>query len=73
MSFCYNCFWTAVRAIQLAGSDDPDKVAQALRSGNLEWDSAWGRLRIAPDGIGEINGMVAQVQEGGKLVKVWPQ
>jgi len=73
MSFYYNCFWTAIKAIQLAGSDDPGKVAQALRSGNLEWDSAWGPLHIASDGVGVISGMVAQVQDGGKLVKVWPQ
>ena len=39
----------------MAGTDDPDKVAQALRSGNLEWDSAWGPLRIATNGIGEVN------------------
>jgi ABC-type branched-subunit amino acid transport system substrate-binding protein len=73
MSFYYNCFWTAIKAIQLASSDDPVKVAQALRSGNLEWDSAWGPMRIASDGVGEISGMVAQVREGSKLVKVWPQ
>ncbi len=73
MSFYYNCFWTAIKAIQLAGSDNPEKVAQALRSGNLEWDSAWGPLRIGSDGIGEMSGLVAQVQTGGKLVKVWPQ
>ena len=69
----YNCFWVAINAIELAGTDDPGKVAQALRSGNLEWDSAWGHHRIPPNGKGEIKGMVAQVQEGGKLVKVWPQ
>ncbi len=73
MTFFYNCFWTALKAIELAGTDDADKVAQSLRSGNLEWDSAWGHLRIPINGTGEINMMVAQVQEGSKLVKVWPQ
>ena len=73
LTYFYNCFWTAIKAIELAGTDDPGKVAQALRSGNLEWDSAWGPLRIASDGRGDITAMVAQVQEGGKLVKVWPQ
>jgi len=72
-TYFYNCFWTAVKAIELAGTDDPVKVAEALRSGNLEWDSAWGPLRIGTDGIGKITPMVAQIQEGGKLVKVWPQ
>jgi len=73
LSYFYNTFWVAIKAIELAGTDDPGKVAQALRSGNLEWDSAWGPLRIPTNGTGEINGMVAQVQDGGKLVKVWPQ
>ncbi len=59
--YYYNCFWTALKAIELAGTDDADKVAQALRSGNLEWDSAWGHLRIPPDGTGLVNMMVAQV------------
>jgi len=50
----------------------PWRGAMAM-SGVLEWDSAWGPLRIAPDGIGEVTAMVAQVQEGGNMVKVWPQ
>ena len=73
LTYFYNDFWTAIKAIELAGTDDPDKVAQALRSGNLKWDSAWGPLRIPLNGTGDVKGMVAQVQEGGKLVKVWPQ
>ena len=73
LTYFYNCFWVAIKAIELAGTDDPGKVAEALRSGNLVWDSAWERHRIGTDGIGEITGMVAQVQEGGKLVKVGPQ
>jgi len=72
LPYFYNSFWVAIKAIELAGTDDPGKVAQALRSGNLEWDSAWGPLRIGTDGIGKVTLMVAQVQEGGKLVKVWP-
>jgi ABC-type branched-subunit amino acid transport system substrate-binding protein len=73
LTYYYNCFWTAVKAIDLAGTDDPGKVAEALRSGNLEWDSAWGPLRIGTNGIGDVKGVVAQIQEGGTLVKVWPQ
>ena len=73
LTYFYNDFWTAIKAIELADTDDPVKVAQALRSGNLEWDSAWGPLSIAPDGIGEVTLLVAQIQEGGNLVKVWPQ
>jgi ABC-type branched-subunit amino acid transport system substrate-binding protein len=66
LTYFYNCFWTAIKAIELAGTDDPGKVAQALRSGNLEWDSAWGHLRIPPNGKGEVNYTVVQVQEGGQ-------
>ena len=73
LTYFYNDFWTAIKAVELAGTDDPGKVAEALRSGNLAWDSAWGPLRIPPDGRGVPTMMVAQVQEGGKLVKVWPQ
>jgi len=71
-TYYYNCFWTVIKAMQLAGTDDPIKVANVLRSGNLEWDSAWGHLRIPPNGTGEVNTMVAQIVEGKKLVKVYP-
>jgi len=73
LSYFYNALWTAIKAIELAGTDKPEEVAAALRSGNLEWDSAWGHIRIGTDGIGETTMMVAQIQEEGKLVKVWPQ
>ena len=73
LTYFYNDFWAAIKAVELAGTDDRDKVAQAMRSGNLEWDSAWGHLRIPPNGKGQIDLGVAQIQEGGKLVKVWPQ
>jgi branched-chain amino acid transport system substrate-binding protein len=72
LAYYYNNFWTGIKAIELAGTTDRDKVAQAMRSGNLEWDSAWGPLRIPPDGKGMPTMMVTQVHEGGKLVKVWP-
>ena len=72
LSYYYNCIWTAIKAIELAGTDDRDKVAEAMRSGNLVWESAWGRLRIPTDGTAVVKGMVAQIQEGSKLVKVWP-
>ncbi len=71
-SYFYNDFWTAIKAVQLAGVDDREKVAEALRSGNLEWDSAWGHMRIGTDGKATVTASVAQVLEGGKIVKVWP-
>ena len=67
----YNTIWVAIKAIELAGADDPGKVAQALRSGNLEFDSAWGPLRVDAEGKPKLSVMMAQVQEGGKLDKVW--
>ena len=73
LTYFYNCFWTAIKAIELAGTDEPTEVGKALRSGNLTWDSAWGPLHIPADGRGVPTMMVAQIQEGGKLVKVWPQ
>jgi len=73
LAFFYNSMWTAIKAIELADTDDPIKVAEALRSGNLEWDSAYGPMRITTAGEAEFTAMVAQVQAGGKLVQVWPQ
>jgi branched-chain amino acid transport system substrate-binding protein len=38
--YFYNCLWTAIYAVKLAGTDtDLVKIAQATRSGNLEWDT----------------------------------
>ncbi len=71
-SYYYNCFWTVIKAMQQAGTDNSSEVAKVLRSGNLEWDSAWGHLRIPAAGIGDVKIMVAQIQKGGKLVKVYP-
>lgn len=72
-TYYYNCFWTVIKAMELAGTDDPVKVAQALRSGNLELDSGWGHLRIPTNGTGEVSTIVAKILNGGKLVEVWPQ
>jgi len=73
LAYYYNNFWTGIKAMELAGTSDREKVAQAMRSGKLEWDSAWGPLRIPPDGKGIVTLRVSQLQEGGKLVEVWPQ
>jgi len=65
----YNCFWVAIKAIEMAGTDDSEKVAQVMRSGNLEWDSAWGICAlILMEKLCRYQLM--QIQEGGKLVKV---
>jgi branched-chain amino acid transport system substrate-binding protein len=72
-TYFYNCFWIAIKAIQIAGTDDPVDIAHAMRSGKLVWDSAWGTMSMGTNGKGNVDMMVAQVKEGGTLVKVWPQ
>lgn len=72
LTYYYNCYCTATKAIEMAGTDNHDKVAQALRSDNLQWDSAWESYYIDSGGKGHAILSVAQVQEGGKLVLVWP-
>ena len=71
LTWFYNCIWTGIKAIEMAGTTDPEAVAQVMRSGNLQWDSAWGPLRIGPDGRGMATLSVGEVQEGGKLDVVW--
>lgn len=63
----YYVFWVAIKAIQLANSDDPAKIAQAARSGNLKWDGPAGPFSINPDGSHTNSGVMMQIQ-GGKLV-----
>lgn len=66
--YYYNCFWTAINAIKLAGTDtDRVAIARAARSGNLEWDTPMGRAHFAPDGTSGLRSTMAQVVEG-KLV-----
>jgi urea transport system substrate-binding protein len=49
MELMYEPFMWAVKAVQLAGTDDPVAVAAAARSGNLTWDSPQGPLTISKD------------------------
>ncbi|MFA4835160.1 MAG: ABC transporter substrate-binding protein [Dehalococcoidia bacterium] len=65
--FHYTCIWTAIKAIELAGSDDPAKIAQAARSGNLHWDAPGGPMTINPDGTNTSAGTIMQFKDG-KLV-----
>ena len=68
--YYYNCLWTAIYAIQLAGTDtDRVAIAQAARSGKLEWDTAMGRAHHAPDGNAGLNPIMAQIKDK-KLVLV---
>ena len=68
--YFYNPLWTAIYAINLAGTDtDLEKIAQAARSGQLEWDTPMGRAHYTSQGDAGLHLTVARVEEG-KLVPV---
>jgi branched-chain amino acid transport system substrate-binding protein len=68
--YFYDSLWTAIYAIELAGTDtDLAAIAQAARSGNLEWETPMGRARFSTDGFPNVNLSLVQIQEG-KLVPV---
>ncbi|MFA4837053.1 MAG: hypothetical protein WC749_13415, partial [Dehalococcoidia bacterium] len=60
----YNPILTAIKAIELAGTDDRAQVAKAARSGKLEFDSTEGYLKIGTDGKTNLRGFWAQVKDG---------
>ena len=68
--YFYNPLWTTIHAVELAGTDtDLVKIAQAARSGKLEWETPMGRALFTPDGLSGLTMSVAHV-EGKKLVAV---
>jgi len=70
MELMYEPFWWAIKAIELAGTDEPEAVARAARSGKLSWESPQGFLTMGTDGEPTPKfRLLAQVQ-GGKLVPV---
>ena len=70
MELMYEPFWWAIKAIELAGTDEPEAVARAARSGKLAWESPQGFLTIGTDGEPTPKfRLLAQVQ-GGTLVPV---
>ena len=68
--YYYLCLWTVIHAMELAGTDDPVAVAQAARSGNLEWDTPAGISHISTKGESDLSYSAVQVQEGGKLTPI---
>jgi len=66
--YFYNCLWTAIHAIELAGTDNREDIAQAARSGNLEFDTPMGRQHLGPDGVSILRQMYVQIQEDGVVV-----
>jgi len=68
--YYYNCLWTAISAIELAGTDtDRVAIAQAARSGKLEWDTPMGVAHFGTNGVSDLSYQVGRI-EGGKIVGV---
>ena len=68
--YFYIPLWTAIYAIDLAGTDtDLEKIAQAARSGMLEWETPMGRAHYTTEGDAGLYPSAAQVEEQ-KLVPV---
>ncbi len=60
--YYYNSIWTAIYAIKLAGTDtDRVAIAQAARSGNLEWDTPMGHAKFQPDGTSGLSLIIQQI------------
>ncbi len=71
--YYYNCLWTAIEAIKLAGTDtDREKIANLARfSGNLQWDTPMGRAHYTADSNGypQLKAVMTQIMDK-KLVPV---
>ncbi|MFA4836447.1 MAG: ABC transporter substrate-binding protein [Dehalococcoidia bacterium] len=59
-----NPLFMAIKAIELAGTDDRAKVAEAARSGKLAFDSPLGNLKIGTDGKSNLPGFFIQIKDG---------
>jgi len=66
--YFYNALWTAIHAVEQAGTDDPMEIARFARSGDLEFDTPMGRQHYGPDGVSILHQMYVQIQEGGVVV-----
>jgi len=58
----------AVKAVDLAGTDDPQAVQQAALSGKLQWNSPFGPVRIDTKGNMDVTGFMAQVTGGNQAM-----
>jgi len=69
----YNSTWTAIYAIKLAGTDtDRVAIAEAARSGKLEWDTPMGRAHFTPDGNSGLNCLIKQIVDSKTVVVPFP-
>lgn len=60
---------TAIEAIKFAGTDDPIKIAQGFRSGNLEFDTPMGISHFDTNGETGLKYMFVQIQKDGITVE----
>ena len=68
--YYYNCLWTVISAIQLAGTDtDRVAIAQAARSGKLEWDTPMGVAHFGTNGVSDLSYQLGRI-ENKKVVAV---
>ncbi|MFA4836929.1 MAG: ABC transporter substrate-binding protein, partial [Dehalococcoidia bacterium] len=58
----YNPLVMAARAVELAGSDDPAKVAKAARSGNFEAMTPMGLVKVGTSGMSTNSGFYVLVK-----------
>ena len=68
-AYSYQQLWIVLNAINQSGSDDPDKIAEYARSGDLEFDSIEGPFRVLPNGENTARGLYVRI-ENGKPVRV---
>jgi len=66
----WNALWTAIHAVEQAGSDDPEMIIETLRSGEFQWEAPTGLLKIDTDGEPGIPGVMVKIGEGGQVTVV---
>jgi ABC-type branched-subunit amino acid transport system substrate-binding protein len=72
--YYYNSLWTAIYAIELAGTDtDRLAIAQAARSGKLEWETPMGHANFMPDGTSGLHYIIEKVQDSAMVYVPMPQ
>ena len=68
--YYYVVLWTAIHAIEAVGNDtDLVKIAEVVRSGNLEFDTPIGHAHFTTDGHSGL-GLTATIVKGGQLIPV---
>ena len=61
--YWYNCLWTAIHAMELAGTDtDRVAIAKAARSGKLQWETPMGLARYNTEGDPQLSYSVTHVE-----------